>query len=66
MKNILFGKIKVKVGKDLHVVENAVWTEGESIYKGREKKYKEPALIIKVIESKIVGHVNKKKFQLII
>ncbi len=61
MSNILFGTIKVRVGKQLIDVEKAVWTEGDSIYKAREQKFKETAYIVNVIESKVVGQVNKTR-----
>jgi hypothetical protein len=62
IKKILFGKIQVRVLKDLIVVDNAVWTENDTIYKARDRKFKGPAFIHKILESKVVGTVNKKKF----
>lgn len=49
-KNILFGDIEIKNNK---IIKNAVFIEGEWMYKG--------FTIIKVISSKIIGQTNTSK-----
>lgn len=52
-KNILFGDIQVRDKTKLNTIKNAVFIEGEWIYKG--------FTIIKVISSKIIGQTNTSK-----
>jgi hypothetical protein len=55
---ILFGRIKVKVGKDFKIIDKAVWTEGDTIYQSHGKTLKEPAYITEVINYKVLGKTN--------
>ena len=55
---ILFGKIKVKVGKDFKIIDKAVWTEGDTIYQSHGKTFKETAFIIEIITGYVIGKTN--------
>lgn len=49
-RNICFGSIKVKDNKTEGFIVNAVWTEGDLSYKGKE--------ILKVVTFKYVGQTS--------
>ena len=55
---ILFGKIKVKVGKDFKIIDKAVWTEGDTIYQSHGKTFKATAFIIEIITGYVIGKTN--------
>jgi len=55
---MLFGKIKVKVGKDFKIIDKAVWTKGDTIYQSHGKAFKEKAFIIEIITGKVIGKTN--------
>jgi hypothetical protein len=59
MSNILFGTIKVRSSNKIHTVKNAVWIEGNEIYKPYKSPFKDVAVIVEVIEFKIIGKRNK-------
>ncbi len=58
MKNILFGEIKIKVEKEILTIRDAVFCEGDKIYKPYKNTFKSPAQIIEVINSKVIGKTN--------
>lgn len=60
-KNILFGTIKVRSSNKIHTVKCAVWIEGTDIYKPYKSPFKDDAVIIEVIEFKIIGRINEEK-----
>jgi hypothetical protein len=61
MSNILFGTIKVRSSNKIHTVKRAVWIEGAEIYKPYKSPFKDLAVIVEVIEFKIIGRTNESK-----
>ena len=60
-KNILYGTIKVRSSNKIHTVKRAVWIEGAEVYKPYKSPFKDNAVIIEVIEFKIIGRTNESK-----
>lgn len=60
-KNILYGTIKVRSSNKIHTVKRAVWIEGANVYKPYKSPFKDVAVIIEVIEFKIIGRTNESK-----
>jgi hypothetical protein len=60
MSNILYGTIKVRSNNKIHTVKRAVWIEGAEIYKPYKSPFKD-AVIVEVIEFKIIGKRNESK-----
>jgi hypothetical protein len=61
MSNILFGTIKVRSNNKIYLVKRAVWIEGSEIYKPYKSPFKDVAVIVEVIEFKIIGKRNESK-----
>jgi hypothetical protein len=59
MSNILYGTIKVRSSNKIHTVKRAVWIEGAEIYKPYKSPFKDVAVIVEVIEFKIIGKRNE-------
>lgn len=60
-KQILYGTIKVRSSNKIHTVKRAVWIEGAGVYKPYKSPFKDDAVIIEVIEFKIIGRTNESK-----
>jgi len=58
-KNILYGTIKVRSSNKIHTVKRAVWIEDANVYKPYKSPFKDDAVIIEVIEFKIIGRRNE-------
>jgi hypothetical protein len=61
MSNIIYGTIKVRSNNKIHTVKRAVWIEGAEIYKPYKSPFKDVAVILEVIEFKIIGRTNESK-----
>jgi len=61
MSNILFGTIKVRSSNKIHTVKRAVWIEGSQIYKPYKSPFKDVAVVVEVIEFKIIGKRSESK-----
>jgi hypothetical protein len=55
---IFYGKIQIRIGKELKTIDKAVWKEGDSKYEPHKNNFKQPAYIFRIIECTQVGTTN--------